>query len=94
MPKHFCNGIWASRVEWRSLTFQRLRRRAKHLATRGLVEPCCGAEVPHRFENANDTKSGDVAGQHRLVPGRSDKRLSRQIVHLIRHRSLHGEVER
>ncbi len=83
MAEQLGHAIRAPRIERRRLVLRHLLRLAEHLGGRGLVEASAGADLAHGLEHAHDAKRIGVGGIERLLEGKADEALRREIVDLV-----------
>ena len=79
----FSDGIGRTRMKRRQLALHRLADLAVHLRGRCLVEARLRRADAHRLQHVDDADPGNLRRQNRLVPGRGDEALRREIVDLI-----------
>jgi hypothetical protein len=83
VPVHLGDAVRRPRVERRGLALRRLDDLAEHLARRRLVEADRRVDDADGVEHAGHADGGELAGQHRLLPGRGHERLGREVVDLL-----------
>src|SRR5579885_427028 len=88
--------VRALRVERRRLVVNDAgaRRRAEHLAGRGLVEARAGAVLAHRVEEADDDVGVRLPRRARVGERGADARLAGEVVELLRPQVADERAER
>src|SRR5438128_7871975 len=88
------DAVGTSRVERSALVLRRLLHFAEHLRGRRLIEPRVRLRQTDRLQHPGNAHAGQFAGQDRLRPGGSDKRLRGKVIDLVRLDLVDGRCQR